>query len=295
MPGVPPGRAQLIHSCFASERLRQGEDVSPFPWTPFPMALYHLSAQVISRSAGRSMAAAVAYRSGIAVSDFRTGIRHDYRRRSGVAAAEILAPKEAPAWVHDREELWHQVEAAERREDAQLAREIEVSLPRELTAPQALHLVREFCEAEFVARGMVADLSVHAKPGNPHAHILLTMRHLTPEGFGKKAREWNDRAFLVRLREAWADLVNQALAMAGSPARVDHRTLAAQGIDKAPGRHHGPASRGMVSRGAESNRLTTEELTHEDSPQPRPAHRRWVEPTTGPRIDHERRPARGRR
>jgi ATP-dependent exoDNAse (exonuclease V) alpha subunit len=241
------------------------------------------------------MAGAVAYRSGIALCDSRTGTRHDYRRRSGVAATEILAPEHAPAWVYDREELWRQVEANERRADAQLAREIEIALPRELTAPQQLDLVREFCQTEFVSRGMVADVSIHAKPGNPHAHILLTMRHLTPEGFGLKAREWNDRAFLVRLREAWADLVNQALTLAGSSARVDHRTLSAQGIEKAPGRHHGPASRGMIRRGAESDRLTSKELTHENPPQPRPTRRRWAEPTTGPRLGPQIQPGSRRR
>lgn len=192
----------------------------------------------MSRSTGRSVVAAAAYRSGTRLLDERTGETHDYTRKR-VEHAEILAPAGAPAWVYDRERLWNAVEQAEKRKDAQLAREVEVALPRELGPEARLALARDFVRAEFVSRGMITDLAIHdtkARDGErqPHAHILLTLRSLEDGGFGKKAREWNDVKFLETWREKWAQTVNQALERAGDAARVDHRTLAAQGIDREP-------------------------------------------------------------
>ncbi|MEI7607480.1 MAG: MobQ family relaxase [Rhodospirillaceae bacterium] len=196
------------------------------------MAIYHLSAKVIGRSTGRSVTAAAAYRAAERIADDRTGVVHDYSRKGAVEHREILMPNNAPAWMADREKLWNAVEKVEARKDAQLAREIEVALPRELDSSQRLELVRGFVKEEFVSRGMVADVAVHnPRPDgqeHPHAHVLLTMRCLTDGGFGPKQREWNAKDVLEGWRERWAERVNHELERVGRSERIDHRTLEAQ-------------------------------------------------------------------
>lgn len=206
------------------------------------MAIYHLSAKIVGRSAGRSAVAAAAYRAAERLEDERQGRVCDYRAKSGVVHAEILLPSAAGEkngeW-RDRERLWNAVERVEKRKDAQVAREVEIALPRELSRPDRIALAQDFVRAEFVGRGMVADLTVHepkAADGKiqPHAHVLLTTRELGPDGFGPKVREWNAKPALEAWRERWAEAVNQALArqdvrdQQGEPVRVDHRSLEAQ-------------------------------------------------------------------
>ena len=197
------------------------------------MAIYHLRATMISRSAGRSAPGAAAYRSGELIHDARTGLVFDYRARSGVEHVEILAPDQSPEWVHDRSALWNHVEAAETRKNSQLAREIRVALPAELDHAERVALVRDFCQRSFVDRGMVADIALHA-PGltgderNHHAHIMLTTREIDADGFTTKNRDWNAVAVLEDWREAWAQDSNLALERSGLEARIDHRTLVAQ-------------------------------------------------------------------
>lgn len=200
------------------------------------MAIYHLRATMISRSAGRSATAAAAYRSATHIEDHRTGLSFDYRARSGVDHVEILAPAHAPEWAQDRAALWNAVEAAETRKNSQVAREIRVALPAELDQGQRVELVRDFCQRQFVDRGMVADIALHA-PGregddrNHHAHILLTTREIAAEGFTTKNRDWNAVEVLEGWREAWAQDANLALDLAGHGERIDHRTLEAQRIE----------------------------------------------------------------
>ncbi len=203
------------------------------------MAIYHLSAKILSRSAGRSAVAAAAYRAGARLRDARTDRVHDYRRKAGVVHAAVLLPEGAPEAWGDRAVLWNAVEAAERRRDAQLARELELALPRELSQAEAIRLARDFVRTECVRRGMVADLAVHCPRGRdgeaqPHAHVLLTLRRAGPDGFGAKAREWNGTDLLRRWRERWAGLVNARLAEAGQEVRVDHRSYADQGLALLP-------------------------------------------------------------
>jgi len=197
------------------------------------MAIYHFDASVISRSKGRSSTAASAYRSAERVVDRRTGEVHDYTRKHGVEHTEIIAPEHAPDWARDRSALWNAVEQIERRKDAQVSREVRVALPSELTPEQNRDLVRGFVQAQFVDRGMIADIALHA-PGregdqrNHHAHIMLTTRAVGPGGFGAKERDWNAKELLVDWRGSWAEHVNQTLERCHVRERVDHRTLEAQ-------------------------------------------------------------------
>ena len=188
---------------------------------------------MISRSQGRSATAAIAYRVAERIEDRRTGLVFDYAARGGVDHTEILAPDHAPDWVRDRSELWNRVEESETRKNSQVAREVRVALPAELTHAERIELVRDFAQAQFVDRGMVADIALHA-PGragderNHHAHILLTTREIDAEGFTTKNRDWNAVEVLEGWREAWARDSNAALERAGIEDRVDHRTLKAQ-------------------------------------------------------------------
>ncbi len=197
------------------------------------MAIYHLRATMISRSQGRSATAASAYRVAERIEDRRTGLTFDYAARGGVDHTEILAPDHAPDWVRDRSELWNRVEESETRKNSQVAREVRVALPDELTHAQRVALVRDYAQEQFVDRGMVADIALHA-PGrvgderNHHAHILLTTREIDGEGFTTKNRDWNKVEVLEGWREAWARDSNAALERAGIEDRVDHRTLIAQ-------------------------------------------------------------------
>ena len=197
------------------------------------MAIYHLRAAMISRSQGRSATAASAYRVAERIEDRRTGLVFDYAAKGGVDHTEILAPDPAPDWVRDRSELWNRVEESETRKNSQVAREVRVALPAELTHAQRVELVRDFAQEQFVDRGMIADIALHA-PGrdgddrNHHAHILLTTREVDADGFTTKNRDWNKVEVLESWREAWARDSNAALERAGLENRVDHRTLVAQ-------------------------------------------------------------------
>lgn len=224
------------------------------------MAIYHFSAKVIARAAGSSALAAAAYCSASRLHDQRLGRHHDFSNKAGVVHSEVLLPDGAPSEWSDREQLWHVVEAAEKRVDAQLAREIEFAIPREMSVAQGIALARDFVEREFVARGMVADLNVHWDMGEdgspkPHAHVMLTMREVREDGFGTKVRDWNRTDLLSHWREAWADHVNERLAELDIDASIDHRSLDAQGIDLEPQNKIGPAASRRAGQGLSSERL----------------------------------------
>jgi Ti-type conjugative transfer relaxase TraA len=223
------------------------------------VAIYHLSAKVIGRGAGRSAVAAAAYRAAERLHDKRLGRDHDFTAKAGVVHREVLLPESAPDTWSDRATLWNTVEAAEKRKDAQLAREVEVALPRELSKAEGIALARDFARQEFVTRGMVADVCVHWPPGvdgeaKPHAHILLTTRRVEGEGFGPKAREWNSTELLQGWRERWAELANARLVELGHEARIDHRSYAAQGIGFEPQHKIGPAGQRRAERGEGAER-----------------------------------------
>ncbi|WP_293678512.1 Ti-type conjugative transfer relaxase TraA [uncultured Phenylobacterium sp.] len=224
------------------------------------MAIYHFSAKVISRANGSSAVAAAAYRSASELHDDRLGRSHNFSNKAGVEHSEIMAPEGSPERWQDRQTLWNEVEAFEKRKDAQLAREVEFSIPRELDQAQGIELARDFVQREFVDRGMVADLNVHWDIGpdglaKPHAHVMLSMREAGPDGFGKKVREWNSTELLSEWREAWAGHVNTRLAELDIDARIDHRTLEAQGIDLEPQHKIGPAGARREDRGEDAERV----------------------------------------
>ena len=224
------------------------------------MAIFHFSAKVIGRSSGRSAVAAAAYRAGERLHDERIDRDHDFTNKAGVLHSEVMLPKGAPEAFADRATLWNAVEAAEKRKDAQLAREVEFALPRELTKKDNIRLAREFVKAEFVEKGMIADLNVHWDIGEdgkakPHAHVMLTMREVTKDGFGAKVRDWNKTALIEQWRERWADHVNRALAERDIDARIDHRSLEAQDIALEPQDKIGPAASRIGVRGLEAERI----------------------------------------
>ena len=227
------------------------------------MAIFSMRMQVIGRSAGRSATAAAAYRSGEEVRDERTGKVHDYTGKSDIYGSEILLPEGAPERLGDRVTLWNEVERVEKRKDAQLSREVMIALPAELSHWQKQALAREYVQAEFVSEGMIADIGYHDFDShNPHAHIMLTMRSVDREGFGKKKREWNKRPAIAAHRQAWAEHANHALERAGYAERIDHRSLEDQGVEREPQIHLGAKVMEMESRGistqvgAESRRIS---------------------------------------
>ena len=225
------------------------------------MASYHLSVKSVSRSAGRSATGAAAYRAADRILDERTGEVWDFRRKRGVEYREILLPPGAPAWAGQREALWNAAEAAERRKNSTVAREFEIALPAELSPGERRELAMRFARELVGRHGFVADVCLH-KPGrggdrrNHHAHILCSTRRLTAEGFEAKTRELDDLkrgpAEVTRWRARWAEMQNELLAAHGLKERVDHRSLEAQGLERAPTHHKGPAITALERRGIET-------------------------------------------
>lgn len=242
------------------------------------IAIFHMPVQIIKRSKAKSAVGAAAYRSGTKMTNEWDGLTHDYTRKRGVVHSEIILPSHAPPEFQDRSTLWNSLEMVEKTSDAQLAREIEISLPVELNREEQLRLARSFISDTFVAAGMCADFSIHdKKDGNPHFHVMLTIRPLKEDGqWGAKCRkvyeldengqripngkggwknhredttDWNDKGNVERWRAAWASYANRALEAAGRPERIDHRSYERQGIDKIPSIHLGVAAIQMERKG----------------------------------------------
>lgn len=192
------------------------------------MAIFHMSAQRISRSKGHSSVAAAAYRHGEKMTDEHTGEIHDYSKKKGVSDSVVLIPEGADKRFLKPEFLFNTIEKSEQRKDAQLALELNIALPIEMTDEQKKSLAVDFCNENFVKKGMIADIAFHKLDSdNPHFHVMLTTRKLTPDGagFGQKVREWNSKDQLQEWRKGWADTANEHLQAAGIDARIDHRSL----------------------------------------------------------------------
>lgn len=257
------------------------------------MAIYHCTIKIISRGKGMSAVGASAYRSGEILKNEYDGITHDFTRKRGIVHTEILLPPHAPPDFADRSTLWNAVEKIEKAKNSQLAREIEVALPVELDREKQIQLVREYVQANFVSDGMCADIAIHDKKnGNPHAHIMLTMRPLEQSGeWGAKSKkeyildkngqriklkngsfktrkvdltDWNDKDKAELWRQAWADVTNKYLAGQNIPQRIDHRSYERQGVEQIPTVHMGVAAtqmerRGIVTEKGGKNRLIREQ------------------------------------
>ena len=244
------------------------------------MAIYHLSAKPISRAQGRSATGAAAYRAGVEITDERTGLVHDYTRKGGVLHSELILPGGGTA---DRAEFWNGIEAHHKRGDAVLVREVEISLPTELTPEQRQALAVGYARELADRYGVAADVALHAPRtvtdreleknpdqyhetdpetgrrhnGNWHAHIMLSACHVQPDGtLGKKAVELDpihcQRAKIENMadreRARWGDLANAALERHGHEARIDHRSHAERGIEAEPSQHLGPQAHGYERR-----------------------------------------------
>ena len=209
--------------------------------------------------------AAAAYRAAEKIQNQYDGEIHDYTKKGGVVHSEILLPDHAPTKYADRAALWNAVEKVERYKTAQLAREIEIALPVELTQEQNISLVREYVNQHFVSAGMCADVAIHdTGKGNPHAHIMLTMRPIENEMWGAKSKtidgvkiptmDWNEQTKAEVWREAWEIAANRELERHNHEARIDHRSYERQGIDQLPTIHLGAAAHQMEQRGIPTER-----------------------------------------
>ena len=266
--------AAASHSLPSSPNERNGGDT---------IAIYHCSIKIVSRGKSKSAVAAAAYRSGEKLTNEWDGLTHDYTKKGGVVHSEILLPAHAPPAFSDRSTLWNSVELSEKSNNAQLAREVEIALPVELSREEQTRLVREYCFSQFVSKGMIADFNLHdTGSGNPHAHILLTMRPLDERGAwlpkskkeyvldenGEKIRlpsgryktrkvdlvDWNDRENAEVWRRAWADLANEYLERNNRSERIDHRSYERQGIDQIPTVHVGVSATQMEKKGIVTER-----------------------------------------
>ena len=248
------------------------------------IAIYHCCIKIISRGKGKSAVAAAAYRAGELIKNEYDGITHDYTRKRGIVHTEILLPANAPPEYTDRAILWNAVEKVEKAKNSQLAREIEIALPVELTEAQNCALVRDYVKQHFAEQGMCADIAIHdTGNGNPHAHIMLATRpfyedrtwgdkqkkvyHFDKDGnkiydpikrqykCGKvQTTDWNEQTRAEEWRAAWADTANRYLEKCGHADRLDHRSNERQGIDQVPTIHLGVAASQMERKGIRTER-----------------------------------------
>lgn len=287
------------------------------------MSIYHCSIKNISRSSGRSAVACAAYRSGEELEDVETGITHDYRKKTGIAFAEIFLCKNAPERFQNREELWNEVEKIEKAADARLAREIEVAIPRELSLEEMKNLVAGYAKM-LTEEGMCVDAAIHLKVGNPHAHLMCTTRKIKADGtwdqkekkvyaldeFGNKipvidqetreqkigargrriwkrvtvaANDLNAKENVEKWRKMWSEHCNAYLE---PEQQIDHRSYERQGKkDVIPTIHEGYAAREMEKRGKLAERC---EINREIAAANRDIKAILAEPEPGHRTKIER-------
>ena len=246
-----------------------------------PIPCPHFKITIVKRSQGQSAVAGAAYQSGerlFSEYDQRTKF---YNKKKELVHAEIMLPSYAPPGYADRATLWNAVEAVENQWNSQLARRIVLAFPVEVPKEQYLPMLKDFCQEQFVSKGMIADFAIHDKgDGNPHAHILLTLRAMDEHGKwlpkarkvydldenGERIRlpsgnwkchkentvDWNDQKYAEVWRHSWETITNRYLEAAGRPERVDLRSFERQGIQQIPTVHLGPAAHQMEKRGVET-------------------------------------------
>ena len=215
------------------------------------------SASAASAYVSGSIVAAAAYRAHDRLTQTADGKVHDYTKKRGIVHTQIMLPENAPERFADRSTLWNEVEAVEKRKDAQLARQYQAALPAEFSGEEQLRLIQEFIKDNFVERGMIADFAIHDKnDGNPHFHCLLTTRHVTKSGFGNKNREWEDfqrdkrkRSLYKSIRYDFAVRCNRLYQQKGMPDRIDPRKCAEQGKAYEPTVHLGKDANQLEKKG----------------------------------------------
>lgn len=250
------------------------------------MAIYHLSIKIIKRGDGKSAVAAAAYRSASAIKNERNGITSDYTGKRGVEYTEVMLPAHAPTEFQDRKILWNSVEMIEKHKKAQLAREIEIALPNELSREEQIALAKRFCQKAFVDEGMCADVCIHNPPSeneNVHAHIMLTMRPFNEDGSwgdkqkkeyildkdGKKiydkkkrqykcnsipATDWSQQTKAEEWRTLWEVMTNMALEQNQIDKKVDRRSYKRRGVEQIPTIHMGVEASQMEQKGIPTER-----------------------------------------
>ena len=248
------------------------------------MAIYHMSVKIISRSSGRTSVGAAAYRSGEKITNERDGLTHDYTRKTGIVHSEVVLCKNAPNEWQDRGKLWNAVEQVEKSSKAQVSREIEIALPKELSREEQIKLTHDYVKNNFVNKGMCADVNIHDKnDGNPHAHIMLTMRSVNQNGeweakqkkiyeldregnkiydskkktykcTTQKTNDWDNQENVEAWRQEWAKECNEVLERNRIGECVDHRSYERQGIEKSPTVHIGSCANQIEKRGEYSRR-----------------------------------------
>jgi len=197
------------------------------------MAIYYFDVSNVSRNSGKKSSSSVAssaYQNRACYTDERTGEVYDYTKKGGLYHSEILSPDNAPeSLTTSPDTLWNSVEATEKRKDSRLAKSFKISLPLELTPEQNKALILDFTKRAFVEKGMIADVAIHDIDTQPHSHIKTTTRELTPDGFGKKVRAWDDKETMMEWRKTWADVANEHLLKAGiKDVSISHLTLKEQ-------------------------------------------------------------------
>ncbi|EDV2692015.1 conjugal transfer protein [Salmonella enterica subsp. enterica] len=197
------------------------------------MAIFHLDFKIVKRSEGMTSVAKAAYHARTRITDYRIGQVFDFSHRTDLHGHIILAPVSASSHiVESSSALWNEVERVERQSNGQTVRYFDVAIPVELNNDDKKKLVAEYCQKNFVDKGMIADIVFHDLDGkNPHAHVMLTLKTITAAGFGKKDRSWNDKKMMLQWRESWATMSNSYLETAGREERIDHRSLRTQCAD----------------------------------------------------------------
>lgn len=242
----------------------------------------HFDIKIVQRSSSQSAIASAAYQSGKRLFSEYDQKQKYYSHKSEIVHMEILLPPHAPPEYADRSTLWNAAEAVEKQWNSQLARRLIIAIPRELPPEQYAALIRYYCREQFVSKGMITDFAIHDKgTGNPHAHVLLTMRAMDESGrwlpksrkvydldeYGERIRlpsgrwkshkedtvDWNDQKNGKLWRQGWQDTANRYLEAAGCPERLDLRSYAEQGLDKIPTVHMGSAASQMEKRGLKTD------------------------------------------
>ena len=255
------------------------------------MAVPHFSVSIVARGSGRSAVLSAAYRHCAKMDYEREARTIDYTRKQGLLHEEFVIPSDAPEWLQSiigdqsvsgaSEAFWNKVEDFEKRSDAQLAKDVTIALPIELSAAQNIELVRDFVAKHITAQGMVADWVVHDAPGNPHIHLMTTLRPLTDDGFGAKKVAVtgpdgnvlrNDSGKVIyeiwaggledfnAFRDGWFACQNRHFALAGLDVRIDGRSFEKQGIDLTPTIHLGVSTK-AIERKAASGKGSADKAT----------------------------------